>query len=113
VLALIVVVLPQGSIVALAVLILMGAWEWSQFAGFGSPRRAVYVAVAAAMMAGLWKITHRPRICGHGAHDARWIRCSAGLSAPGYRKKDWPRSRLGTCRLARAVEAVPSGRRRP
>ena len=62
VLALVIVVLPQKlAIVALAVLILMGAWEWSQFAGFGSPAaRATYVAVAAAMMAGLWKITASP-----------------------------------------------------
>ena len=62
VLALVIVVLPQKlAIVALAVLILMGAWEWSQFAGFGSPAaRAVYVAVAGALMAGLWKTTASP-----------------------------------------------------
>jgi phosphatidate cytidylyltransferase len=92
VLALVIVVLPQKlAIVALAVLILMGAWEWSQFAGLGNPvGRAAYVAVAAALMAGLWQMTASPvdfqRVM--GLTMLGWIPLFGWIVfAPGFRAK--------------------------
>jgi phosphatidate cytidylyltransferase len=59
VLALVLIVLPRElAVLALAALILMGAWEWSQFAGItGGFARAGYVAACAAAMAVLWYAT--------------------------------------------------------
>jgi phosphatidate cytidylyltransferase len=59
VLALVLVVLPREfAVLALAALILMGAWEWSQLAGItGLAGRVGYVAACAAAMAGLWYAT--------------------------------------------------------
>lgn len=56
VLALVLVVLPREmAVVALALLILIGAWEWSQLAGLSNAAaRAGYVAACAALMACLW-----------------------------------------------------------
>ncbi len=62
VLALVLVVLPRGlAPMALAALILVGAWEWSQLAGIASPAaRAAYVVACAAAMAALWFATAIP-----------------------------------------------------
>src|SRR6187401_401987 len=59
VLALVLVVLPQDfALLALGVLILLGAWEWARLAGFSSmAARAAYTAACAAAMAGLWQAT--------------------------------------------------------
>ena len=59
VLALVLVVLPRDfALLALGVLILLGAWEWARLAGFGSvAARAAYTAACAAAMAGLWQAT--------------------------------------------------------
>lgn len=56
VLALVLLVLPvQVAVVALAAIILAGAWEWAALAGFAHPAaRAGYVLACAAAMAGLW-----------------------------------------------------------
>ena len=53
VLALVLVVLPREmAVLALALLFLTGAWEWSQLAGMSSAiARAAYVAACAAAMA--------------------------------------------------------------
>jgi phosphatidate cytidylyltransferase len=61
-LALVLVVLPSGfAILALGLLILTGAWEWSQLAGIGrAPVRVAYVAACAAAMALLWKAAAVP-----------------------------------------------------
>jgi len=62
VLALVLVVLPpEMAILALALLILTGAWEWSQLAGIsGAFARASYVVACAAAMAILWYATAGP-----------------------------------------------------
>jgi phosphatidate cytidylyltransferase len=62
VLALVLVALPQKfAVLALAALLLMGAWEWSQLAGFARPAaRAAYVVGNAVAMAGLWRVTGSP-----------------------------------------------------
>jgi phosphatidate cytidylyltransferase len=62
VLALVLVVLPAGiAVLALGILILLGAWEWAQLAGFGSTAaRIIYVVVSAAAMALLWRLTDDP-----------------------------------------------------
>jgi phosphatidate cytidylyltransferase len=59
VLALVLVVLPADfAIAALAVLILLGAWEWARLAGFaGTAARVAYTAACAAAMALLWLAT--------------------------------------------------------
>jgi phosphatidate cytidylyltransferase len=59
VLALVLVVLPRDfAIVALGLLILAGAWEWSQLAGLsGLLLRSAYVLACAGAMAGLWVAT--------------------------------------------------------
>ena len=59
VLALVLIVMPRDlALIALAALILVGAWEWSQLAGLSMPAaRAAYVALCAAAMAGLWYAT--------------------------------------------------------
>jgi phosphatidate cytidylyltransferase len=59
VLALVLVVLPEAfAIAALAVLILLGAWEWARLAGFaGTAARTAYTAACAAAMALLWRAT--------------------------------------------------------
>jgi phosphatidate cytidylyltransferase len=56
VLALVLVVLPRDlAVLALGILILLGAWEWACLAGFRSlAGRAFYVTACAAAMAGLW-----------------------------------------------------------
>jgi phosphatidate cytidylyltransferase len=56
VLALVLVVLPSDlAVLALGVLVLIGAWEWAQLAGLRSlAGRAFYVTACAAAMAGLW-----------------------------------------------------------
>ncbi len=62
VLALVVVVLPPGlAVLALGLLILTGAWEWSQLAGLTRvPARVTYVAACAVAMALLWKAAAVP-----------------------------------------------------
>jgi phosphatidate cytidylyltransferase len=62
VLALVLVVLPsEMAVLALALLILTGAWEWSQLAGMTSAvPRVAFVAVCAATMAILWYATTSP-----------------------------------------------------
>lgn len=62
VLALVIVVLPPGlAVLALGLLILTGAWEWSQLAGITrKPARLAYVAACAAAMALLWKAADAP-----------------------------------------------------
>jgi phosphatidate cytidylyltransferase len=56
VLALVLVVLPRDlAVLALGILVLLGAWEWARLAGFRSlAGRAFYVTACAAAMAGLW-----------------------------------------------------------
>jgi phosphatidate cytidylyltransferase len=90
VLALVLVVLPQDfALLALGVLILLGAWEWARLAGFSSmAARAAYTAACAAAMAGLWEAT--------GAHAdfervmtvtmLGWVALFAWIAfAPGFR----------------------------
>ncbi len=62
VLALVLVVLPGDlAVLALALLFLTGAWEWSQLSGFSSAvARGAYVAASAAVMACLWFATTDP-----------------------------------------------------
>jgi phosphatidate cytidylyltransferase len=62
VLALVLLALPQRlAVLALAALLLMGAWEWSQLAGLARPAaRVAYVAAAALAMAALWRLTASP-----------------------------------------------------
>ena len=62
VLALVLIVMPSDlALMALAALILVGAWEWSQLAGLLKPAaRVAYVALCAAAMAGLWYATTLP-----------------------------------------------------
>jgi phosphatidate cytidylyltransferase len=62
VLALVLIVLPRElAMLALATLLLLGAWEWSQLAGITRPfGRVAYVAACAAAMAGLWLATPSP-----------------------------------------------------
>lgn len=59
VLALVLLALPRElAVLALAALFLMGAWEWSQLAGFSrAAARAGYVAATAIAMAALWRLT--------------------------------------------------------
>ncbi len=46
---------PMYAVMALAVMILAGAWEWAALAGFGSPvARIAYVGCCALVMAALW-----------------------------------------------------------
>jgi phosphatidate cytidylyltransferase len=61
-LALVLIVLPrEPAMLALAALILMGAWEWSQLAGVTSVvARAAYVGACAAAMLLLWYATTSP-----------------------------------------------------
>ncbi len=56
VLALVLVVLPRDlAVLALGILVLLGAWEWARLAGFRSlAGRAFYVTACSAAMAGLW-----------------------------------------------------------
>jgi phosphatidate cytidylyltransferase len=56
VLALVLIVLPSDlAVLALGILVLLGAWEWAQLAGLRSlAGRAFYVTACAAAMAGLW-----------------------------------------------------------
>ena len=62
VLTLVLVVLPERlALLALAALLLLGAWEWSQLAGLSRPAgRAAYVIATAAAMAALWPLTAAP-----------------------------------------------------
>lgn len=62
VLALVLVVLPREmAILALALLILTGAWEWSQLAGITHAlARVAYVLACAGVMAALWYATASP-----------------------------------------------------
>jgi phosphatidate cytidylyltransferase len=59
VIGLVLAVLPERfALLALAALLLLGAWEWSQLAGLARPApRAAYVAVTALAMAALWRLT--------------------------------------------------------
>jgi phosphatidate cytidylyltransferase len=56
VLALVLVVLPRDlAVLALGLLVLLGAWEWARLAGFRSlAGRVFYVTACAAAMAGVW-----------------------------------------------------------
>ncbi|MGH8196564.1 MAG: phosphatidate cytidylyltransferase [Steroidobacteraceae bacterium] len=62
VLALVLIALPQRvAVVALGLLILVGAWEWTLLAGLQGPiTRALYVATCAAAMLALWHATVLP-----------------------------------------------------
>ena len=62
VLALVIVVLPPYlAVLALGLLLLTGAWEWSQLAGFSrAAARIAYVAACAAAMALLWSASATP-----------------------------------------------------
>jgi phosphatidate cytidylyltransferase len=62
VLALVLIVLPANiAVLALGVLILLGAWEWAQLAGFaGVAARTIYVVACATAMALLWRVTADP-----------------------------------------------------
>ena len=62
VLALVLIVLPRElAVLALGLLFLTGAWEWSQLAGMSSAvARVAYVAACAAAMAVLWYATTSP-----------------------------------------------------
>ncbi len=59
VLALVLVVLPRDlAVMALAVLVLLGAWEWARLAGFRSlAGRVFYVTACVAAMAALWIVS--------------------------------------------------------
>jgi len=59
VLALVLVVLPPDlAVLALGILVLLGAWEWARLAGLGSvAARSGYTAACAVAMAGLWYAT--------------------------------------------------------
>lgn len=59
VLALVLLLLPRPvAVIALAAMILGGAWEWAAFAGLTrTAARLVYVGATAAAMAGLWIAT--------------------------------------------------------
>ena len=61
-LALVLIVLPRKlAIVALGVVILVGAWEWALLAGLrGAVARSVFVTACAAAMAGMWQATAEP-----------------------------------------------------
>lgn len=58
-LALVLLVLPPPfALAGLGLMILAGAWEWSQLAGIERPLvRAAYLAACVAAMAGLWQLT--------------------------------------------------------
>jgi phosphatidate cytidylyltransferase len=62
VLALVIVVLPSGlALLALGLLVLIGAWEWSQLAGVTrTPARIAYVAACAVAMGLLWQAAAQP-----------------------------------------------------
>ncbi len=62
ILALVLIVLPQDlAVVALGILILVGAWEWALLAGLqGTATRSAYVAVCTAAMVALWHATVLP-----------------------------------------------------
>lgn len=68
VLAIVLLVLPPAyAIVALAVMILAGAWEWATLSGFESPAaHVVYVAACAAVMAALW-------LASPGRENLQWV----------------------------------------
>jgi phosphatidate cytidylyltransferase len=90
VLALVLLVLPRElAVFALAALILMGAWEWSQLAGITSLfARAGYVAACAAAMTGLWYATAEPADFQRAMLLTMfgWIPLFAWVAlAPGYR----------------------------
>jgi phosphatidate cytidylyltransferase len=52
---------PNLAIVALAALILIGAWEWTLLAGIRAmPLRVAFVAASAAAMAAAWRATEAP-----------------------------------------------------
>ena len=90
VLTLVLVALPKElAVLALAALILLGAWEWAQFAGFVRPAvRLAYVAACAVAMAGLWRATMEPADFERAMELTMlgWIPLFAWIVlAPGYR----------------------------
>jgi phosphatidate cytidylyltransferase len=90
VLALVIVVLPESlAVLALAGLVLAGAWEWSRFAGLsGGAARAAYVAAVAVAMAVLWKLTAAPESFERAMLVTMigWIPLFAWIvAAPGFR----------------------------
>jgi len=90
VLALVLLVLPQRfAVLALAAILLMGAWEWSQLAGFARPAaRAAYVVAAALAMAALWRCTGAPDDFQRAMMVTMlgWVPLFAWITlAPGYR----------------------------
>jgi phosphatidate cytidylyltransferase len=48
---------PQVTTVIFAIILLIGAWEWSAFVGGGFGRRALYVVLLAALGTALWFYT--------------------------------------------------------
>ena len=90
VLALVLVVLPRGlAVLALGILVLLGAWEWARLAGFGSAAaRAAYTAACAVAMAGLWFATKEPADFARAMAITMfgWIPLFAWIAlAPGFR----------------------------
>src|SRR5688572_25667955 len=90
VLTLVLVVLPRDlAVLALAALMLMGAWEWSRLAGFRSvAARAAYVVACAAAMAGLWQFARQPSEFEYAMTITMvgWVPLFAWIAlAPGFR----------------------------
>ena len=104
VLALVLVVLPpEFALLALGALILLGAWEWAQLAGFTAvPARAAFVVVCAAAMASLRLATSEPaefeRVM--AVTMLGWIPLFAWIAlAPGFRA-NWLAAIAGLWALA-------------
>jgi phosphatidate cytidylyltransferase len=92
VLALVLVALPRDiAVVALGILILLGAWEWARLAGFGSAAaRAAYTAACAAAMAVLWYASIEPADFERVMEITMlgWIALFAWIAfAPGFRAR--------------------------
>ncbi len=90
VLALVLVVLPRDlAVLALAALVLMGAWEWARLAGFAGPlARAAYTAACAAAMAVLWYAAQETADFGRvmAITMIGWVPLFAWIAAaPGFR----------------------------
>ena len=104
VLTLVLVVLPRDlAVLALAGLILMGAWEWARLAGFRSvAARATYVIACAVAMAGLWQFAQQPSEFERAMTITMmgWVPLFAWIAlAPGYRA-NWLAAVAGLWALA-------------
>ena len=67
----------------IACLLLMGAWEWSGFFGAGNGGRYAFVALVAAMIAGLLAVSPDFRWKG-GAYWLHWLplSCAGNMRLP-------------------------------